>query len=284
MVTDASWADTDGDGDQDLLVVGDWAPVSIFINQDGTLQEKTISPNSSGWWTRVETADLDADGHPDFVLGNWGLNTKFKASPDQPLSLYVNDFDDNGKSEFILNWYPPADNQQYPFASKMDLTSQLPGLRKDILKYEDYADKTYDSLFSPVIRERSIAYLVNFLEHAVLWNNGAGSFELTPLPIEAQVAPAYGIVVRDLDGDQNTDIWMGGNFYALKPQVGRCDASRGVFLKGSGAGRSFTYLSPKHAGIYVTGEVRDAGVIDANGPKLLIARNNNSMLMFEPIK
>jgi hypothetical protein len=166
----------------------------------------------------------------------------------------------------------------------MDLTSQLPGLRKDILKYEDYAYKTYDSLFSPVIRERSIAYLVNFLEHAVLWNNGAGSFELTPLPIEAQVAPAYGIVVRDLDGDQNTDIWMGGNFYALKPQVGRCDASRGVFLKGSGAGRSFTYLSPKHAGIYVTGEVRDAGVIDANGPKLLIARNNNSMLMFEPIK
>jgi hypothetical protein len=107
---------------------------------------------------------------------------------------------------------------------------------------------------------------------------------LKPLPIEAQVAPAYGIVVSDLDGDQNIDIWMGGNFYALKPQVGRCDASRDIFLKGSGLDRSFTYLSPKQAGIYVTGEVRDAGVIDADGPKLLIARNNNSMLMFEPIK
>jgi hypothetical protein len=181
-----------------------------------------------------------------------------------------------------LNWYPPEDNTQYPFASKMDITGQLPGLRKIILKYEDYANKTYDSLFSPEVRERSIAYRVDYLEHAVLWNNGNNQFEIKGLPLESQVAPVYGITVEDLDEDGHKDIWLGGNFYALKPQVGRCDASRGVFLKGSGAARSFSYISPKASGIYVTGEVRDVKALRTdNGLKVLIARNNHSVLQFE---
>ncbi len=281
MVTDASWSDIDADGDHDLIVVGDWEAIVIFTNNSGNIQQHSSQPQSTGWWTRIEPADLDNDGDLDFVLGNWGLNTKFKASPAQPLTMFVNDFDDNGKSEFILNWYPPADNQQYPFASKMDLTSQLPGLRKEILRYEDYAYKTYDSLFGPGVRERSIPYQAEYLESAILWNNGNMHFKLEALPLEAQVAPVYGITVHDLDQDGQQDIWLGGNFYALKPQVGRCDASRGIFLKGSGTAGKFTYQAPRDIGIYVTGEVRDARIIDAAGPKLLIARNNNSMLLFE---
>jgi hypothetical protein len=281
MVTDASWTDVDGDGDADLVVVGDWMPVSVFLNDNGKFEHTSEIANSSGWWTRIEAADLDADGDQDFVLGNWGLNTKFKASPEKPLTMYVNDFDQNGKSEFILNWYPPRDQQEYPFASKMDLTRQLPGLRKVILKYEDYAYKTYDSLFNPEIRERSIAYTGERLESSILWNNGDGTFDLSSLPLEAQIAPVYGIMADDLDGDGHQDIWMGGNFYALKPQVGRCDASRGVFLKGSGDG-SFEFVDPRKAGIYITGEVRDAKVFNTkSGKKLLVARNNDSMLQFE---
>ncbi len=281
MVTDASWQDLDSDGYPDLVVVGDWMSVSIFHNQKGSISSKQAIPASNGWWKRIEASDLDSDGDIDFVLGNWGLNSKFRASGSKPLTMYVNDFDQNGKSEFILNWYPPLDDQLYPFATKMELTTQLPGIRKNILKYQDYAPKTYDSLFNSQDRKEAIAYQADFLESAILWNEGNNQWSLDPLPLEAQVSPVFAIVAKDLDGDNQTDIWLGGNFYALKPQVGRHDASRGVFLKGNPE-RSFVHMPAKNAGIYVTGEVRDAHVVNTSeGLKLLVARNNDTVLYFQ---
>jgi hypothetical protein len=195
----------------------------------------------------------------------------------------VNDFDNNGRSEFIINWYPPLDSVAYPFATKPELTAQIPALKKQILKYEDYGHKTYDSLFSPEVRSKSLKYEANYLQSAILWNNG-GSFELDALPIEAQISPVFGIVADDLDGDGKTDIWLGGNFYSLKPQAGRCNASKGVYLKGDGK-RSFIYIPPQASGIRVEGEVRDAGVIQVGGSKhVIIGRNNADALLFEKRK
>jgi hypothetical protein len=283
MVTDAVWADVDSDGDEDLVVVGDWMGINIFKNEKGVLKNPIVIADSKGWWTRIEAADLDKDGKIDFVLGNWGLNTRFKASPAKPLTMFVNDFDNNGKSEFIINWYPPLDNKAYPFAQKQELIAQLPGLSKTIITYEDYANKTYDSLFKPEVRVKSIPYEANYLESAILWNNG-NSFSLTALPVEAQVSPVFGIVADDLDGDGNTDIWLGGNFYALKPQVGRHDASRGVLLKGNSK-KSFTYQPQQRDGLYVEGEVRDAAIIHTRQSKrLIVARNNNKVLLFQKRK
>lgn len=280
MVTDASWTDVDSDGDKDLVVVGDWMTIHIFKNDNGIFENESTIPNSNGWWNRIEAADLDGDGDMDFVLGNWGLNTKFKASPERPLTMYVNDFDNNGKSEFIINWYPPLDLTAYPFATKPELTSQLPALKKSILRYENYGNKTYDSLFSPEIRSTSLRYEANYLQSAILWSNN-GSFELQALPVEAQFSPVFGIVADDLDEDGKTDIWLGGNFYALKPQVGRHNASKGVFLKGKGD-RSFAFIPSAESGIRVEGEVRDAGVIQSKESKdLIIGRNNASVLLFE---
>ena len=280
MVTDASWNDVDADGDDDLIVVGDWMAIHIFKNEAGSLSKAITIPHSSGWWNRIKAADLDGDGDMDFVLGNWGLNTKFKASVDQPLTMFVNDFDQNGKSEFIINWYPPADTSSYPFATKPELTAQLPGLKKQILKYADYSNKTFESLFSTEMRNKTLSYEADYLQTAILWNN-AGQFVLQALPVEAQFSPTFGIVADDLDEDGKIDIWLGGNFYALKPQVGRHNASRGVFLKNVG-NQSFAYIAPAKAGINVAGEVRDATVIQAKGRKqLLVARNNASLLVFK---
>ncbi len=279
MVTDASWTDIDGDGDNDLVVVGDWMAIQVFRNENGSLQVPELIPNSKGWWNRIKAADLDGDGDQDFVIGNWGMNSKFQATAQKPLMMYVSDFDNNGKSECLINWYPPLDSGMYPFPTKQELTAQLPLLKKQILRYEYYSTKTYDSLFSPDVRSKALRYETNYLQSAILWNNN-GSFELQALPIQAQFSPVFGIVVDDLDADGRIDIWLGGNFYALKPQVGRLNASKGVFLKGNGT-KSFSYISPRESGIRVEGEVRDAGVIDIKGSKhLVVARNNASVLMF----
>lgn len=283
MVTDATWADVDSDSDKDLIVVGDWMAITIFTNVNGTFGSPVVIPNSKGWWKRIESSDIDKDGDIDFVLGNWGLNSKFVASPTKPITMFVNDFDDNGKSEFIINWYAPLDNRAYPFAPKQELTSQLPGLRKSILKYEDYSMKTYDSLFKSDVRSKSIPYEVNYLQSAILWNNGT-TYSLEALPVEAQLSPVFGIIANDLDGDGNTDIWLGGNFYSLKPQVGRNDASRGVFLKG-GLNRTFTYQPQQRVGLYVEGEVRDASIITSGKAiRIIVARNNAPILLFQSKK
>jgi len=280
MVTDAVWSDVDGDDDHDLVVVGDWMGVQIFENKAGQITFKEELPASKGWWTRIEASDLDRDGDPDFVLGNWGLNSKFKASTEKPLTMYVNDFDQNGKSEFIINWYAPNDNRAYPFPTKMDLVKQLPGLRKQALKYEDYAGQTYNALFDAELRGAAIKYKAETLSTSVMWNN-AGRLQLQTLPLEAQESPIFGIAVDDFDGDDRSDIWLGGNFYAMKPQAGRHDASRGLVLKGVG-NQSFKALTSRESGVYVRGEVRDAAVIkNGNSRNLLIARNNAPMVIFD---
>ena len=163
----------------------------------------------------------------------------------------------------------------------MDMTQQLPFLKKKALKFEDYAHLTYETMFDPAQRQGAVAYTANWLQTSVLWNDGSG-FRLEALPLEAQVAPAFGIIAQDLDGDNLTDIWLGGNFYGLKPEVGRHDSSRGVFLRGDGKG-GFTCLPPADSGLFVKGEVRDAATFQtANGPIILVARNDADALVFKP--
>ena len=282
MVTGAVWADFDKDSKKDLVVVGEWMPVKVFQNRGTGLGPAEILNGTEGWWTAIEKADLNKDGIDDFVLGNWGLNSKFQASNDRPLKMYVNDFDHNGKSEFIITWYPPLENTPYPFATKSDLTSQLPQLKKSVLHYGDYASKTYEDLLTVEQRKGAIEYTTITLQSAVLWNFGNNQYRVEPLPIEAQVSPIFSIIADDLDGDKIVDLFLCGNFYGLKPEVGRQNSNHGIFLKGNEKGE-FKYLTSSITGLDVKGEVHDARELQIphKGKTILIGRNNMPAMIFQ---
>lgn len=281
MVTDASWTDVDGDGKPDLVIVGEWMPVIIYKNFGDHLQKWMEIPKSNGWWNCIQEADINGDGKPDFVVGNLGLNSKFKADATHPVQLYVKDFDNNGTIDAIYSLYK-ADSISYPFVLRGELVMQIPSLKREILHYKDYAGKTMKQLFTPAQLKGAIVRNAYYMQSAILINDGKGKFSLKALPVRAQFSPVYGIYAADMDGDGKTDIFLGGNLYSVKPQVGRYDASYGVFLKGDGRG-NFTYLPPEESGLFVKGEVRDVKAIRGkdNKPFILVARNNDKAILFK---
>ena len=282
MITGAVWADFDKDSRRDLVVVGEWMPVKVFHNSGKELGPAKILSGTEGWWTAIQNADLNQDGIDDFVLGNWGLNSKFQASIDRPLKMYVNDFDHNGQSEFVITWYPPLEGKAYPFASKSDLTSQLPQLKKSVLHYGEYASKTYEDLLSSEQRKDAIEYTATTLQSSILWNLGNNNYRVEALPMKVQVSPIFSVVADDLDNDKMVDLFLSGNFYGLKPEVGRQNSNHGIFLKGNGNGK-FEYLPPSVTGLDVSGEVRDVKILEVpeKGRRLLVGRNNMPAMIFK---
>ena len=282
MVTDAVWTDLNTDGRPDLVMVGDWMPITVaFMLHDAQISQAFQIANSSGWWNSVEAADLDGDGKEDLIATNWGLNGKFRASNERPLQMHVKDFDENEKTEFIVEWYPPADDAPYPFASKKELHAQLPSLRKKTLKYTDYAKSTYASLFTEEQREGAVDYDARELRSSIIWNQGEGNVRITPLPWQAQLTPQFTTAVADVNGDERPDLWLGGNIFGVTPQVGRADAGRGCLLINEGD-RKFSYRDPAAAGIEVAGQVRDAQFIElaSGGKALLVGCNDEAMRVY----
>jgi len=281
LITDAKWADIDGDKDLDLIIVGEWMPITIFENQNGKLirNSKHETPNSSGWWNALEMADLDNDGDMDFVVGNHGLNSRFTTSAEHPTCIYINDFDENGTAEQIICVYN-GDNS-YPMTLRHDLVKQMPSLKKKYLKYESYKNQTIDMIFSKAEMENTVIRKVQTFESAILINDGKGNFTIKALPKAAQNSPIYAILIKDVDNDNHLDILLGGNLYAAKPEVGRYDANYGLLLKGNGKG-DFEPIATTKSGFFVDGEMRDlASVKIGNRSVILAVRNHDGILIFE---
>ena len=280
MITDMTWADLDNDGDLDMVIVGDWMPVKIFINDHGFFKDESERfglSNTEGWWHEIIAKDLNGDGNVDFVLGNHGLNSRFKASAKQPVTMYVNDFDLNGSIEQIICTY--NGNKSYPVAMKDDLIKQIPSLESKYKKFDDYKEATIEDIFSDEVLRRAVKLNARIMESCVMINTGQGSFHLTPLPVEAQFSPVYAIITDDFDHDGICDIIIGGNQYRVKPETGIYDASYGLFLKGNSGG-TWQSVSALKSGFFTKGQIRDLKILNINGSRIIAVARNNDNLQF----
>jgi len=281
LVTDAVWADLNRDGATDLVVAGEWMPLKVFLNLEGRLVEQTEEwgmQSSNGLWQSVEAVDLNADGYTDLVLGNHGWNTRLRASADKPLNMYVNDFDGNGSAEQILCVYNKE--EPYPLALRHDLIEQLPSLKKQYLKYENYKNQTIEDIFSPEQLKGSVHLQVYRTGSAVAINVSGNSFQLQDLPVEAQFAPCYATLTEDYDQDGNADILMGGNFHHAKPEIGIYAASYGLMLRGDGAG-GFQAVPARESGFFIRGEVRSFTRLPTEGGMVIgVGRNDDTPAFF----
>lgn len=279
MVTDAQWVDIDGDHHPELILVGDWLPVTIFKLKNNQLVKEKELPASSGWWNCLTIADLDGDGRPDLIAGNYGLNSKIRADATHPARLFVGDFTNNGRSKCIAAYYR-SDGKSYPVNLRGDLIAQMPEWKKRFPTYESYAGKTLEEVLTPEQIDQSLQLKVEQTQTCIFYNKGNDDFEMQPLPQRAQFSPVFAIDATDLDNDGHIDLLLAGNFYGLKPEIGRLDASYGVTLINSG-NRNFRYLPPKTSGLFICGETRDLKQIKTTkGPALLAARNNDSLEIF----
>jgi hypothetical protein len=280
MITDAKWADFDNDDDYDLIIVGEWMGIKLFENDNSNFTEisKDVGlKNTSGWWNRIVSSDIDNDGDIDFIVGNHGLNSRFKASVEAPISCYVNDFDNNGSIEQIVCNY--NEGKSYPLVLRHDLIKQLPHLKKKYVYYTNYKGQAIEDIFTSEELKNSIVHEVTMLESILLINNGDASFKIKPLPKESQFAPIYAISASDFDKDGVIDLVLGGNLYNVKPEIGSYDASYGQFLKGTGNG-DFTVYSMGESGLFLDGEIRDFKIFSHKQNDLLLVSKNNSTVDF----
>ncbi len=279
MVTAAEWVDMDGKGKNSLVVAGDWMPITILQYSNESFQKKSEVPHSSGWWNCIKVADINQDGRPDLVAGNFGLNSRIRANEEHPAKMYTSDFDKNGQTECIPVYYK-TDGKAYPHYLKGEMEAQVPSLKKKFLHFSEYAGKSITEIFTPEQLQQAGVLIAEQTQTCIFLNDGKGGFTMQPLPLMAQLSPTYAINVTDLNGDGIPDIFLAGNFYGVKPQTGRFDASYGTTLMGNKS-HTFDYLSPSQSGLFVKGQARDVVTVDTkNGQYVLVAINNGPLQVF----
>ena len=225
MITDASFIDLDNDNYKDLVIVGEYMGIKIFKNFNGKFKPVTNNlDNEKGWWNKIHLEDLNNDGKIDFIVGNHGLNSRFKATKKNPLRLYFNDFDKNGFGEGII-CFNDKNGKDYPYALRHDLIDQIKSLKKRFPDYESLKDADMKKIFDSSQIEGSRVFEVNNLETSIFINKGNFNFKKISIPKEVQFSPIYAINSNDFDNDGDKDIIMGGNLYTVKPEVGIYDAS-----------------------------------------------------------
>ncbi len=275
MVTSAAWLDINKDGSPDLVIAGEWMPVMVYINAGGKLvneSAKYIPFVSTGWWNSIHVADTDGDGDDDLLLGNCGLNTQFKVSDKEPMTIYFKDFDGNGRIDPVICYY--IEGVSYPANSLDDIAEQLPFLKKKFLEYKIYADAKLTDLFTADQLKDAAVLKAETMRSMLLINQRGQTFTEGKLPAEAQYAPVHDFVFTDLDDDGKKDILITGNNTWTRIKYGRYSANHGVLIKGDGKG-NFTYVPQDKSGLNLRGNVRGSGIISRGKDSAVIVGVNN---------
>lgn len=278
MVTDAVWSDFNGDGQIDLVIVGEWMAPNILIQDSGKFENKTTEfglDGQIGWWFGIEKGDVDNDGDEDYVLGNLGYNYKYQAKPEKPFHVYASDFDKSGTFDIALGYFLEND-VLYPVRGRQCSSEQMPSIAEKFPTYEDYGKASIFEVYGDDLNT-ALHYEATNFSSSVLINNGGGKYDLWSLPSYAQIAPTNAILIEDFDGDGNKDLMLAGNLFTSEVETGRADAGKGLLLKGSGDG-NFKPVLPQTSGLKIDKDVKDMAILNVNGQKLILVANNNAPL------
>jgi hypothetical protein len=285
MITDAQFADVNGDAYADLIVAGEWMDIRLYLNEDANrlaLKKDALNEATAGWWLAIEPNDFDADGDTDFVLGNFGLNNPYKVDANHPAKLLYKDFDGNGSIDPIFHYY--IDDTLAFAYSRDELIGQIPGMKKKFVTYETFANARFEDYFTKEQLSGSDTLVAQLFETVYLENDGKGNFTVTRLPIEAQFAPVFAIESADVNNDGHLDIITGGNFTQARVSIGQCDANYGIILLGDGKG-AFRTMDPGVSGLKIRGDVRDISVMRIKGSDyMLVGRNGDSLKVYRMTK
>ena len=283
LVKDALWTDFDNDGLIDLIVVGEWMPITIFRNTGESFEDITTTGLSDkyGWWNSITGGDFDNDGDTDYVVGNLGLNSFYQASNEYPVVCYSGDFDGKGTYDLVLGTFQVdefGEKQLYPVHSKLDLERQLPDMAAKFPTYGDYSVVKLDDLLPAEKPDQPLKLEVTWLQNSYLENLGNGSFAINPLPIETQVSPIFGVLPMDVDNDQNLDMIVIGNDHGNNVFWGHYDASNGFYLRGDGVG-NFQVKPYSESGFLVDGDAKALVHLPTQeGLDLIVASQNQDSL------
>jgi len=278
MAKDALWSDIDNDGRTDLIVVGYWMNISIFRNTESGFIDITGASGlekTTGWWNTIKAGDLDDDGDIDFVAGNLGENAKIKAKPDEPVTLYLSDFDSDGRIDPMIN--TSLNGKNYIFPTRDQLFKQIPSLKNHFPTYTSFAEAgTVESVFTAAQLENARIIHATEFRTCLIENNGDGTFTVKPLPAESQLFPVNSILLYDADRDGKKDIILAGNMFEAHIEYGRYDAGYGLFIKNNG-NNDFKAQTIRQSGILIRGEVRDMALVETQStPLIFIGKNNGS--------
>ncbi|MCH7410060.1 VCBS repeat-containing protein [Belliella sp. DSM 111904] len=275
LVTDAAVVDVDQDGKEELILVGEWMAPTILKDMGGKFEkhESSMFDGYKGWFRKIAVGDFNNDGMPDFVLGNHGLNSRFRPSSEAPIKMFINDFDQNGTVEQIFSQL--QEGKHVPFTLKHELEKQIPSIKKKYLKYSNYNKESLEDIFDSKALSNAVVQEFNYAPSAVMINQGNGEFDINPLPRMAQRSWVFAIEILDIDGDGSLDLILGGNLYGAKPEAGQYDASYGEVLFGQGDG-TFRYAENHSHGLQIHGQVRGFHVFSqGRNRKLLVVKNND---------
>ncbi len=286
MVSDAIWLDYNQDNRPDLALCGQWMNIKLFQNENGRLRQVTDEVGLSqavGWWNTLTAADLDNDGDTDLVAGNLGLNTPLKTAKAEPLQLYLNDFDGDGRLDPIMTHY--LEHREVPWHFRDDILSWILPLRKRFPNYTSYAEASWAELFPAQAMENTQKFAVNTFASSWIENKGQKGFVVHALPMVAQMAPVNTIMIEDFNQDGFRDLLLAGNDYATETHTGRYDASMGQLLMGDGRG-DFRAAPIRESGLYLKGDTRAVVMVDRGEqrPIVIAARNDDTLVIFEYLR